>query len=438
MKKIILLELVLLFLATTFSSDNPPGWYQQTLPVSGEITDMFFLDSLNGWNTFNNGYILKTINGGDNWEVQIDSAGSLYSIQFLDTLTGYAGGTSAGHRKFYKTTNGGKIWLELNVLNSVGIINEISFINKDTGWVCSRDNFDGGVFKTTDGGGSWVRQLNYTIDNPLKIFFINKDVGWIGNDFGKIFKTINGGINWNLQVTFNSIKDIFFVNPDTGWIADGGGSNVKFTSNGGTNWIYQQVPPEGGLILFSRPNRISSLNGRNAWGVGGNVFFGMGRVRGIIYKTTNSGNNWYYQLPDTSIDIGTYTNIQFISDSIGWAAYTGLIHTNDGGGPLVNVTNINSELPNSFSLSQNYPNPFNPVTKIKYELRNTSYIELKVFNIRGIEIIKLVDQKQNAGAYEAEFDGSELASGVYFYRLNISDERSGQIFSDTKSMILIK
>ena len=78
MKKLILLELAFLFLATTFSSNPPPpGWYQQTLPVNDFVNDIFFLDSLNGWVVTPNGYIMNTQNGGNNWTIQKDSAGNL-------------------------------------------------------------------------------------------------------------------------------------------------------------------------------------------------------------------------------------------------------------------------------------------------------------------------------------------------------------------------
>ena len=437
MKKLILLELAFIFLATTFSSSPPPGWYQQTLPVSDQINDIFFLDSLNGWVVTPSGYILSTQNGGDNWSVQKNSAGNLYSIQFIDSQTGYVLG-NGNHGIIYKTTNGGTNWNLIHDFNPAGTFRDMSFVNKDIGWVCSDDPFDGGVFKTTNGGLIWEQQLNYGLDNPYSIFFVNKDIGWIGTGDGHIYKSINGGANWNLQASFNAIKDILFVNHYTGWVTDGGGSNVKYTSNGGENWIYQHVPPEGGLILFSRPSRISSINGINVWGVGGTVFFGMGRVRGIIYKSTNGGNNWYYQLPDTSINIGNYTSIQFINDSAGWASSIGLIHTSDGGGSLVKVTNINSEVSKNYKLYQNYPNPFNPKTIICYELRVKSYVILKVYNIQGIEMKTLVNQIQNSGEYKYELEGINLNSGVYFYRFEVIDEMTKEVFSETKKILLVK
>ena len=168
------------------------------------------------------------------------------------------------------------------------------------------------------------------------------------------------------------------------------------------------------------------------------MFFGMGRVRGIIYKTTNSGTNWFYQLPDTSINIATYTNIQFITDSAGWASNTGIIHTTDGGGPLVTVSDINADLPKSFLLFQNFPNPFNPNTVIMYELTANSIVKLKIFDITGREVKTLVNQRQNSGEYKIEFNGTYLNSGVYFYQLEATSNKTNETFSETKKMLLVK
>lgn len=77
----------------------------------------------------------------------------------------------------------------------------------------------------------------------------------------------------------------------------------------------------------------------------------------------------------------------------------------------------NLRLPLKFNLSQNYPNPFNPVTKIHYQVPEYSYVLLQVFDVFGREVKKLVNAYIQPGYYEVEFDGSELASGVYYYQL---------------------
>ncbi|MCC6866227.1 MAG: T9SS type A sorting domain-containing protein [Ignavibacteria bacterium] len=92
-----------------------------------------------------------------------------------------------------------------------------------------------------------------------------------------------------------------------------------------------------------------------------------------------------------------------------------------------------------FSLSQNYPNPFNPTTKIRYSIPKNSnssfgnFVKLVIYDITGKEIAIIVNQFQKQGIYEAEFNASNLASGVYFYKLTVDNK-----FSDVKKMVVIK
>lgn len=91
-----------------------------------------------------------------------------------------------------------------------------------------------------------------------------------------------------------------------------------------------------------------------------------------------------------------------------------------------------SGLPDNLTLNQNYPNPFNPVTVIKFELKQSSNVILKVYNELGSEVATLLDEKRNAGEHSVNFDGSNLSSGVYFYKLYTDKQFV------TKKMILAK
>jgi hypothetical protein len=73
--------------------------------------------------------------------------------------------------------------------------------------------------------------------------------------------------------------------------------------------------------------------------------------------------------------------------------------------------------PVEFSLHQNYPNPFNPVTTIRYELPWGSHVAITVYDMLGRAVSVLVNDRKEAGAYQVMFDGSNLASGMYFYIL---------------------
>ncbi len=103
----------------------------------------------------------------------------------------------------------------------------------------------------------------------------------------------------------------------------------------------------------------------------------------------------------------------------------------------IDVNQFDDSPPGEYSLSQNYPNPFNPSTKIKYTLPESGLVTIKVFDILGNEMVKLVNNELPAGTYEAEFSAArfnnlEVTSGIYFYRI-----QSG-IFMETKKMILLK
>ncbi len=104
---------------------------------------------------------------------------------------------------------------------------------------------------------------------------------------------------------------------------------------------------------------------------------------------------------------------------------------------LTSVRQRENSIPERFSLEQNYPNPFNPKTIINYSIPSNvkgqrSDVELIVYNNLGEEIVTLVNEKQNAGTYSVEFNGSRFSSGIYFYKLEAGE------FSETKRMILLK
>jgi opacity protein-like surface antigen len=88
--------------------------------------------------------------------------------------------------------------------------------------------------------------------------------------------------------------------------------------------------------------------------------------------------------------------------------------------------------PKEFKLEQNFPNPFNPTTKIQYQLPQDSRVALKVYDILGSEVATLVNEEQEAGYKEVQFNGSNIASGMYVYRLQARD------YVSTKKMMLLK
>jgi len=90
------------------------------------------------------------------------------------------------------------------------------------------------------------------------------------------------------------------------------------------------------------------------------------------------------------------------------------------------------DVPDRFGLDQNYPNPFNPTTQIQYRVPNSAHVTLTVYNMLGQSVQTIVDQMHNAGHFDVTFDGSNLSSGVYIYRLQAGD------YSATKKFMLVK
>lgn len=101
--------------------------------------------------------------------------------------------------------------------------------------------------------------------------------------------------------------------------------------------------------------------------------------------------------------------------------------------PLTGVEpTITTKIPSEFNLYQNYPNPFNPETNISFDMPESGFISLKVFNSLGEEVATLVNEFKNKGSYNVSFDGANLSSGIYFYKLEYEN------FVSIKKMMLIK
>jgi len=99
----------------------------------------------------------------------------------------------------------------------------------------------------------------------------------------------------------------------------------------------------------------------------------------------------------------------------------------------VGIADNFSSVPGHYSLSQNFPNPFNPSATISYSLKKPSWVSLKIYNLLGKEIKTLVNEYQNSNTYSIHIDASDLASGVYYYQLQIGNE-----FTETKKMVLLR
>ncbi len=426
------------------------NWYQQFLPnLNGRtISDIFFLDSLTGWAVtpyrFQNdtAIVLKTTNRGDTWFIANNRIGQFVGhnkVKFLNSLSGFVCGASqtSGFKGLSKSTDGGFNWTSLNVPVSAQNYEDMSVLNEDTIWLVASEGFTGGVWRTTNGGINWDQQLSSV--KPDKIYMYNARIGFITNSITGtpgIYKTTNSGYNWVAIVSGQWFKDIIFADSLSGWYS--AASNISKTSNGGNNWVLQNVP-SGPDLLNLGINKLSLLNKDTLWAAGNAVFYPNSQVRAILLRTTNGGTNWQYQIPDTAINNFLYYHLQFIDKNNGWA-YTTLkgIHTTTGGDPIwiTAIEQLNTETPISYKLNQNYPNPFNPVTTIRFEISKQSLTELKIFDITGKQIQVLLKEELLPGVFEVKFDASDLSSGVYFYKLTVTTAK--EVYTETKKALLIK
>ena len=149
-------------------------------------------------------------------------------------------------------------------------------------------------------------------------------------------------------------------------------------------------------------------------------------VESDLYYLESSGSKWILAF---SYPVGTQINMIYWDDMLVGTG-TGLY------GQKLDATAIGDHSENAplrFELMQNYPNPFNPVTTISYRLSAASDVELTVYNVLGQKVMTLVNEKKQAGAYTVTFDGAQLTSGIYFYRLKTAGG-----FTAVKRMLLVK
>ena len=207
-----------------------------------------------------------------------------------------------------------------------------------------------------------------------------------------------------------------FADNNNGYFTTLGLTEAVFrTTNGGTNWN-----------AVTSPGNTAGLNGLAI--VNSSTVHGAG-PEGRIRKTTNSGSTWETQ---PSGDTTSFLRgITMIDANVGFVVGNNgrILKTVNGG---IGIQQISTNVPEGFELSQNYPNPFNPVTNINFSIPKSGIVKLTVYDASGRETAALFNGRLSAGTYNYDFDASQLASGIYFYKLESND------FSQTKKMVLVK
>lgn len=121
-----------------------------------------------------------------------------------------------------------------------------------------------------------------------------------------------------------------------------------------------------------------------------------------------------------------YYRVRYRDHNLKWSEWSNSLQFR------VSIDNYDEELNEGVALKQNFPNPYNSTTKIIYRILDKNFVSLKVYDVLGNEVSILVNQEMEAGEYEAEFDGKNLSSGVYFYKLQVGS------LSKTKKLTLVR
>ncbi len=367
------------------STDNGTSWEQidNGLPTEGESQFEVNCFGINSTGEIFAGLDLgmfKSVNNGDGWE----ELNQLSVSNFLINSNGdiFAGTIGNG---LFRSTDDGENW---SIIGS-GIFNNVFSLSIDsTGNIfAGTESFVtdtvGGIYKSTDNGDTWF-EINNGIENrfyPLTMTSSN-DYTFVGTGGGGVYK--------RLTTTAVPIELIIFK----GGIFD---NSIQL------KWSTATEINNKGFEIQRKPSGVNEkdLLWNSIGFVDGNGTTTEKKNYTFIDKSVSSGK-YIYRLKQTDFD-GIFTYSKEIE--------------------------INFLAPLTFSLSQNYPNPFNPSTTIEYTLPEDSNVKLTLINSLGEKVMDLVNGKVNSGNHEVKLNGTNLASGIYFYRLQTEKYTSVKKFN---------
>ena len=328
-------------------------------------------------------------------------------------LLGYDRGIMCGvDSTVYKTTDGGENWTFFGSLGKSIKDMDIRYFPifpGYTGYICGNNGVIGSLEDTGLVVISSGISTNFSdITSPLQ------DKVWLTGD--SVIYFYNGDTFFEQHAFEVKLNAIYFTGELDGWVV-GDYGYIAFTTDGGNQWIQKQSPD----TLKRNLNDVYVI-GRYGWIVGDD---------GLILFTYDSGTTW--AIKNYWSDSGNLKRIHCAGG-------------NSGNGPalaigenktvLIDPTVVSVENKSKaidfFHLYQNYPNPFNPITYIGFQIAEPGFVSLKVYDILGKEVAKLVGEEKYAGNYEVEFNALDLPSGIYFYRLKSEN------FIKTKKMILLR
>ena len=389
---------------------------------------------------------VQKLNGRSVWSLGKDNSGNLF-----------AGGLTGVNSRIWKSTDGGNSWDTIYIGNGSTMWG-FAFDSNGNMFVA---NFNSGVLISTNGGTNFSitdtsnfngeRPQGIACDNNGRVYVTTSGGFFRSTNFGNTFTaTALGGSNCLPVAVDGDSSNIVYVGVSAASGVGIGfyrstdygltfGSNLNAGKNGYN--IYQKEDGTLYMITTTSPYNVDrSSNNGLTWTTLGNApatprgitLDATGNIylagNGGAYKSTNGGSTFTnFNLTGSCTPALTFGNKILVGTSgTGAGVY---IYTDSS---IVGIEPISNNQPGKFILYQNYPNPFNPETRIKFDLPVSGNVILSVYNINGKEVIRLQSGKLAEGIYSYSFDGTELSSGVYYYKL-VTDE-----YSETKRMVLVK
>ncbi len=425
------------------ATDTDGVFYISTIALSSNNQIIAVYKSTDGGVTFPSAVSATTVISDKEYITCDFTPGSPYNNTLYMCWTGYTPTLTV--IMCTRSTNHGVTWLpSANVSTAsypgqgsdiaVGMNGDVYVV-----WFGFPPNFIQWFSKSTDGGMTFSTPMNIAEGPDPVIPFAISNV-W---SCPSIATDISNGPGFgNIYVTWcdarNGDADVFLIrstNRGSNWSAP-----VRVNNDGIGNGKLQCYP----WIAVDDSGRISIVfyDSRNtpsdsiieAWLAtstdGGQTF--VNSLLSTVQSPTNT--------PGPNVRFGEYIGIDFWKNHIVsvWTderaggynqeIYTAIVN----GIPIGGIPPIVKNVPDEYKLLQNYPNPFNPTTKIKFNIPKQSFTKLTIFDILGREVTTLVNEQLKPGSYEVEWNGSNFASGVYFYKLTAGD------FSETKKLILMK
>ena len=385
------------------------------------------------WISTDSGYVCRSVDGGKTFTPAGKPSDGIYCVVALsDQIAVVASGPAAGNGTIYRTTNGGTTWTSVYTATGAwfDLLGKTDAINL---WAISDPLTTNGKFhivKSTDSGLTWTLCANLPASGST-VAGLNNSGYQVGNTiwFGlgtsgttganKVYKSVNGAAGpWTSATTTAQSTTCMAFSSSTGagLVGFSGVANtLNKTTNGGGAWTSLTT-------ALGTPHVFEYIQGTSTAYAGS--------TNGL-YKTTDNGTTWVVETLPQGVTGEPYS-IKLVNNGV-----NGLVGGTSG--MLLrkaNVTGIKDSKNNlkadAFELNQNYPNPFNPSTQITYSLAERANVTLKVFNTLGQEVAVLMNGEQAAGNHFVNFEGRNLASGLYLYTLKAGNSVS------TKKMMLLK